>query len=85
MLLEAVGAEDHLLVRLEAALPTLRERIVAREPPDWSGLDHLLGLAEQSAAFTGLDGAHLVLNTEELRPEEIAERIRAACPDRLGG
>jgi hypothetical protein len=85
MLLEAVGAEDHLLVRLEAGLPTLRERIVAREPPGWFGLDHLLGLAEQSAAFTGLDGTHLVLNTDELRHEEVAERIRAARPDRLGG
>jgi hypothetical protein len=85
MLLDAVGAEDHLLVRLEAALPTLRERIVAREPADWFGLDHLLGLAERSAAFTGLEGTHLVLNTEELGPGEVAERIRAACPDPLGG
>jgi len=85
MLLEAVDAEDHLLVRLDAALPTLRGRITSREPADWFGLDHLLGLAEQSAAFTGLDGTHLVVNTEELRPEEVAERIRAARPDRLGG
>ena len=85
MLLAAVDAEDHLLVRLEAALPTLRGRITSREPADWFGLDHLLGLAEQSAAFTGLDGTQLVVNTEELRPEEVAERIRAARPDRLGG
>jgi hypothetical protein len=85
MLLDAVGAEDHLLVRLEAGLPTLRERIVAREPADWFGLDYILGLVEQSAAFKGLEDTHLVLNTEELGPREAAERIRAACPDRLGG
>jgi hypothetical protein len=84
-LVDAVGADDHLLVRLEAVHATLRERIVAREPPGWFGLDHILGLAEQSAAFAGLDGTHVVLNTEELGPAEIAERIRSACPDRLGG
>ncbi len=85
MLLAAVDAEDHLLVRLEASLPTLRGRITSREPADWFGLDHLLGLAVLSAAFTGLDGTHLVLNSEELSPAEVAERIRSACPDRLGG
>jgi broad-specificity NMP kinase len=41
-LLAALGADDHLLVRLAAAPATLRERIVAREPPGWSGLAHLL-------------------------------------------
>jgi hypothetical protein len=83
--LEAVGTENHLLVRLVAGHGTLRDRIVAREPPGWSGLDHLLGLAERSAAFAGLDGTHVVANTDELGPAEVAERIRSACPDRLGG
>jgi hypothetical protein len=85
MLLEAVCADDHLLVRLVAGHETLRERIVAREPPGWSGLDHLLGLTERSSAFAGLDGTHVVVSTDELGPGEVAERIRSACPGRLGG
>ncbi len=82
--LASVGADDHLLVRLEAARDTLRRRIITREPPGWSSLDWLLEYTNTSVvAFAGLDGVHLVLDTERLQPPQVAERIRAARPDRL--
>jgi hypothetical protein len=82
--LASVGAGDHLLVRLEAAPDTLRRRIVTREPPGWSSLDWLLDDTNKSmVALAGLDGVHLVLDTERVGPAEVVERIRAARPDRL--
>ena len=85
-LLDAVGADDHLLVRLEARPVTMRERIVAREPPGWSGLEHLLAEVERYAiSLTELDGVHVTLDSEELAPDEAAARIRAERPDKLGG
>ncbi len=85
-LLKGVGADDHLLVRLEAAPATLRERIVAREPPGWFGLEHLLGEVEPySISLRKLDGVHLALDSERLTPEEEAVRIRAERPDKLAG
>jgi hypothetical protein len=82
--LAAVGADDHLLVRLDAAPDTLRERIVAREPLGWSGLDYLLGYTEDTlGSLEELGGVHLALDTEALEPGEIAARIRSARPDRL--
>jgi hypothetical protein len=85
-LLDAVGADDHLHVLLESPPTTLRKRIVEREPPNWSGLEHLLGEMERWAVvLQELDGVHVRLDTERLTPEEVAARIRAARPDRLGG
>ena len=85
-LLGSVGAGDHLLVRLEARPATMQERIVAREPPGWSGLEHLLGEVERYAiSLTELDGVHVTLDSEELSPEEEAARIRAERPDKLAG
>lgn len=85
-LLESVGAEDHLLVLLDAPLEALRERIVEREPPGWSGLEYLLGATERYAGLLKeLDGIHLTLDTAALAPHEIAARIRAERPDKLGG
>jgi broad-specificity NMP kinase len=85
-LLESIGAEDHLLVRLEARPATMQERIVAREPPGWSGLAYLLGEVERDAiSLTELDGVHLTLDSEQLSPEEEAARIRAERPDKLAG
>jgi hypothetical protein len=82
--LAAVGADDHLLVRLDAAPDTLRERIVGREPPGWSGLAYLLGYTEDTlGSLAELAGVHLALDTETLEPEDIAARIRSARPDRL--
>jgi broad-specificity NMP kinase len=85
-LLAAVGADDHLLVRLEATPATMQERIVAREPPGWSGLEHLLGEVQRYAiSLEELNGVHLALDSEQLSPEEEVARIRAERPDKLGG
>jgi hypothetical protein len=82
--LDAAGADDLLLVRLEARLATLRRRIIAREPAGWPGLDHLLGETEPlHTSLPQLDGVHLALDTEQLGPTEIAERVRAARTDKL--
>ena len=85
-LLDAVGADDHLLVRLEATSATMRDRIVAREPPGWWGLEHLLGEVEPYAiSQRELDGVHVTLDSEQLSPEEEAARIRSERPDKLAG
>jgi DNA polymerase III delta prime subunit len=83
--LAAIEADAHLLVRLQATPATLQDRIVAREPPTWSGLPHLL--AEAGAFATSqpeLEGVHLVLDTERHDSPELARRIRAAWPEVLG-
>ena len=85
-LLGAARADDHLLVRLEARPETCRERIVEREPPSWSGLEHLLSEMQRWAvSLTELAGVHLVLDSETLGPDEVAARIRAERPDELAG
>lgn len=78
-LVGAVGADEHVLVRLEARPATLAERIVAREPAGWSGLAQLVEHARELATtIRALDGVDLVLSTEGEQPEAVAERIRAA-------
>jgi chloramphenicol 3-O-phosphotransferase len=85
-LLDAVGADDHLLVRLTAPYMLLRQRILAREPVEWSGTEHLLEETRRWAEVTDtLDGAHLTIDTVRTGPLEAAARIRAERPDRLGG
>jgi hypothetical protein len=85
-LLAALGAKDHLLVALEAGPATLRDRIMAREPPGWSGLQHLLDEMERYAISIGeLGGIGLTVDTEETPPEQVAGLIRAERPDVLGG
>jgi hypothetical protein len=75
----AVGAGDHLLVRLDAPLATLRERVIAREPPGWPGLDHLLDETPRlKDGLAGLDGVHLVISSEHAALPEIVARIRSA-------
>ena len=82
--LAALGAHDHLLVRLDAALETLRQRIIAREPPAWFGLDHLLGeTSKLQAALIRLDGVHTVVDSEDLNLTQIVDQIRSARPDML--
>lgn len=79
--LAALGADRHLLVRLEAEPATLRERIIAREPEGWFGLEHLLNEMEQlHLSMPALEGVQLVLDTERLTAEQIAQAIRAALP-----
>jgi hypothetical protein len=85
-LLDAVGADDHLLVRLEAPYALLRQRILAREPPGWSGIDPLLQETERWVrVIAELDGVHLTVDTARTSPLDAAARIRAKRPDKLGG
>jgi GTPase SAR1 family protein len=80
-LLDAVGAKQHVVVRLEAALATLAKRIVEREPEEWSGVAGLVEHAERLAtSMPSLRDVTLVVSTEGKRPEAVAERIRAVWP-----
>ena len=72
-LIEAVGAEETFVVRLHAPPDTLAERIIAREPPSWSGL---AGLVAHARAMADVPGADLVLSTEGEAAEAVAARIR---------
>jgi hypothetical protein len=81
--LAAVGADDHLLVRLDAALATLRQRIIAREPPCWSGLEYLLDATPRlQAGLARLDGVHVVISSEQATLPDIVDQIRCARPDK---
>jgi hypothetical protein len=85
-LLDAVGAGDHLLVRLTAPYMLIRQRILAREPVEWSGTEHLL---EETRRWVervdAMEEAHVTIDTVRTGPLEAAARIRAARPERLGG
>ena len=82
--LAAVGTDDHLLVRLDAAPATLRQRIIDREPPNWPGLDYLLGVTPGlQAQLVELGGVDLVIRTERAALPEIVEQIRLARPDKM--
>jgi len=83
-LLQAVGVDEVFLVRLEAEPSTLVERLIEREPASWSGLPELVEHTQELAAtMPDLTGVELVLSTEGQRPEDVAARIRAACPEQL--
>ena len=80
----AVGADEHVVVRLEAEPATLARRIVEREPEGWSGLDELVAAsARLGPVIAGLDSIELALSTEDARPREVAARIRVAFPEAL--
>ena len=82
--LAALGADDHLVVRLHADPAILRERIIAREPDGWFGLGHLLDETERlQAAMPSLEGVHVVLDSEQLSVSEGTEAIRGARADVL--
>jgi len=85
-LLAAAEADDHLLVRLTAPYMLLRQRILAREPPEWSGTEHLLEETRRWVErIDALDGVHLTIDTVRTGPLEAASRIRAERPGELGG
>jgi chloramphenicol 3-O-phosphotransferase len=85
-LLGAVGADDHLLVRLTAPYMLLRQRILAREPVEWSGTEHLLEETKRWVELVDrLEGSHLTIDTVRTGPLEAAARIRSERPDRLAG
>jgi ABC-type iron transport system FetAB ATPase subunit len=82
--LEAVGADEHVVVRLEAEPATLARRIVEREPEGWSGLDQLVAAsARLDPVIAALDGIDVALRTEDARPSEVAAQIRDAFPAAL--
>jgi hypothetical protein len=82
--LSAVGADEHVVVRLEAALATLARRIVEREPEGWSGLTELVAASDRLAPIiAGLDEIDLALSTEDARPSDVAVQIRDAFPAAL--
>ena len=82
--LSAVGADEHVVVRLEAEPATLARRIVEREPEGWSGLDQLVAAsARLGPAIADLHGIELALSTEDARPRDMAARIRDAFPEPL--
>ena len=76
--LDVLGADDYLMARLHANLATLRERIIAREPDGWFGLDYLLDEMQRlHTTMPSLEGVHVVLDTEHLTVQQITESIRA--------
>lgn len=82
--LDAIGADEHVVVRLEAEPATLRRRIIDREPDTFTELDRLAAAAARlSHVSAGLDGVALALSTEGERPAAVAERIRDAWPAKL--
>ena len=82
--LAALGADDHLLVCLDAPTSTMRRRVIAREPAGWSGLPRMLEeIPALRYTLAQLPGVHLVLDNERSNPSDLARRIRAASPDRL--
>lgn len=81
----ATGAAEITLVRLGADPMTLRDRILAREPPGWEGLPNLLNASRRLAeAMQALPGVDLVLSTEGEQPAAVARRIESAI-DRAAG
>jgi hypothetical protein len=82
--LDAIAADEHVVVRLEADTATLRRRIIEREPDTFAELDELVAAsARLSPVIAGLDGIALALTTEGERPDVVAERIRDAWPGKL--
>lgn len=82
--LAAIGAEEAMVVRLEAEPDTLRERILAREPPGWGGLPDLLNASRRLAeSMKELGGVDLVVSTEGRQPAEVAEELETALGERL--
>ena len=78
-LVDGLGPVEPLLVRLDAPVPLLRERIARREPPEWTGLQRLLDAAGAlAAAHDALPGVDLVLATEDAHPRAVATVIRDA-------
>lgn len=75
-LVAAAGADERLLVRLEAPPATLERRLTEREPATWSGLPALVASARRLAeTMPSLPGVDLVLSTEHDPAEAIAARV----------
>jgi adenylate kinase family enzyme len=84
--LSAIEADEYLVVGLDADPQTLRKRVVAREPPEWSGLPQLLDAVDEIALMIrSLEDVQLLCSTDKASPTAVAEQIRQARPDVLGG
>ena len=82
--LAAIGADEHVVVRLHAEPSTLRQRIIDREPDTFTELDELVAAAGRlSPLIAGLHGIALALSTEGQPPGAVADRIRDAWPTKL--
>jgi hypothetical protein len=82
--LDAISADEHAVVRLEASPVTLERRIVEREPAGWSGLAELVAAsARLGPVIADLDAIDLALSTEDARASDVAARIRDAFPAAL--
>ena len=78
-LLEAIGCDEHLLVRLHARPETLVRRLRERETIPWSGLEALIaGTPALQEAIAALPGVHLALDSEGATPQALARTIRSA-------
>jgi predicted kinase len=85
-LLAALSAHEYLLIRLEGDPLVLRQRIIDREPPSWSGLPDLIESTEAIAATSRLlPGVDAVFSTTDTSSLQIAEQIRLMRPDVLAG
>lgn len=79
-LVDAVGADELFVVRLDASEETLRARIVAREPAGWSQLGRLLERASEMRPVMASVSADLALDTARLDPGAAALEIAERCP-----
>lgn len=80
-LLEALTPTGRFVVRLDAPSEVLRQRLIEREPPGWSGLPGLLSAADsiavESRLLKHIDASYA---TEGASPGSIAGQIRDASP-----
>jgi predicted kinase len=75
--LDALDAPARLLVLLHADPETMRERLLSREPPGWSGLPELLNASRRLAAtMPDLDGIDVAIATDGRRPSDVAAELR---------
>ena len=82
--LGAIGADEHVVVRLHAEPSTLRRRIIEREPDTFTELDELVAAAARlSPVIAGIHGIAFAFSTDGERPAAVAERIRDAWPAKL--
>jgi broad-specificity NMP kinase len=78
---EAAGADEHMLVRLEAEPATLERRLLEREPGNWSGLAELVESSQRLAeSMRDLPGVDLVLSTEDQQPDHVARQLANTLP-----
>lgn len=83
--LAATGADERMLVLLEADPETMRDRILEREPPGWSGMADLLNASRALAgSLASLPGVDVTINTEDREPADVAAEIELAYRSAAG-